>query len=81
MRRRPTPFHLVIVDEDKSAFAVEGPMTDDTLWNDAVCRAQQEGRAVRCFSTTSDRTLAVAYQERRGLALVDSSSIVQIRFL
>ena len=81
MRRRPTPFHLVIVDEDKAEFAVEGPMTDDTLWNDAVCEAQQQGRAVRCFSTTSDRAHAVAYQEHRGLALVESGSIVQIRFL
>jgi hypothetical protein len=77
MRRTPTLIHLVIVDEDRSTFAVEGPMIDDTAWNDAVCDAQQNGRKVRCFSTKADRAEAVRYQESLGLVLVESSSIVR----
>jgi hypothetical protein len=76
MRRNPKLFYLVIVDHDKGVFAVEGPMADDTLWTDAVCRAQEEGRNVRCSSTTSDRTEVVNNCHRLGLVLVESSSIV-----
>ena len=47
------PFMLVVVDEDHAKFSVEGPMRDDTLWNRAVCRAQDEGRRVRCYTVPS----------------------------
>ena len=46
------PFYLIITDQDNGTFSVEGPMTDDRLWNHAVVVAQKSGRQVRC-STAS----------------------------
>ena len=46
------PFYLIITDKDNGTFSVEGPMTDDRLWNLAVVIAQKSGRQVRC-STAS----------------------------
>ena len=46
------PFYLIITDKDNGTFSVEGPMTDDRLWNRAVVVAQKSGRQVRC-STAS----------------------------
>jgi hypothetical protein len=46
-------FYLIITDKDNGTFSVEGPMTDDTLWNHAVVVAQKLGRQVRC-STASE---------------------------
>jgi len=43
-------FVLVVVDRDSSEFTVEGPMSDDRLWNSAVVNAQKVGRNIRCFS-------------------------------
>ena len=52
-------FLLVVVDEDRREFAVEGPMSDDTGWNRRVCAAQDTGRQVRCFTAGSlDREAA-----------------------
>jgi hypothetical protein len=42
------PFYLIITDKDNGTFSVEGPMTDDRLWNHAVVVAQKSGRQVRC---------------------------------
>ena len=73
MKRRQTlPFLIVVVDEDKGVFTLEGPMYDDTALSAAVCRARTEGRTVRCFSTRSDRNYAIAWHERRGLKFVAS---------
>jgi len=41
-------FVLVVVDRDTSEFSVEGPMSDDRLWNSAVVNAQKVGRNIRC---------------------------------
>lgn len=43
-------FILVVVDRDTGEFTVEGPMSDDRLWNSAVVNAQRVGRNIRCFS-------------------------------
>jgi hypothetical protein len=43
-------FVLIVVDRDTDEFTVEGPMTDDRLWNKAVVGAQKVGRTIRCFS-------------------------------
>ena len=43
-------FYLCVVDSDKKVFSVEGPMTNDETWNEAVCNAQSAGRSVHCFS-------------------------------
>ena len=42
-------FVLVVVDCDTAEFTVEGPMTDDRGWYDAVMAAHVLGRHVRCF--------------------------------
>ena len=44
----PQPFYLIVTDQDKETFSVEGPMTDDRQWNRAVVMAQKSGRRVRC---------------------------------
>ena len=46
------PFYLIVTDKDNGTFSVEGPMTDDRLWNQAVVVAQKLGRRVSC-STAS----------------------------
>ncbi len=42
-------FVLIVVDRDTDEFTVEGPMSDDRLWNRAVVDAQKVGRNIRCF--------------------------------
>ena len=71
------PFFLIVVDSDTSEFTIEGPMLNDEQWNKAVCKAQNSGRKVRCFSTSSDHETVVRYHSKRGLALVEPGSIVQ----
>ena len=41
-------FFLILVDEDRKQFTVEGPLTDDEPWYRAVAAARSEGRNVRC---------------------------------
>lgn len=53
---RIDPFYLVLKDEDRGLFTVVGPLTDDTRWNDRVCRAQEVGRKIRCFTPARERT-------------------------
>jgi hypothetical protein len=50
------PFYLVITDKDNGTFSVEGPMTDDRLWNHAVVVAQKSGRRVRCSTASGSST-------------------------
>ena len=77
-RRQIDPFFLVIVDRHKGLFTVEGPMTDGTEWNEAVCSAQKAGRFVTCSSGPAgtqsrfERDYARAY----GLQLAPRGSIV-----
>jgi hypothetical protein len=42
-------FVLLVLDRDTGEFTVEGPMTDDRLWNKAVINAQVKGRKISCF--------------------------------
>ena len=69
-------FFLAVIDEDNRIFTIEGPMTDDTRWNDAVCRAQSAGRSVRCFTAESDPKQSIADLERRGLKVAKPGSIL-----
>jgi hypothetical protein len=38
---------LIVIDEDRKQFAVEGPPTDVQPWNRAVAAGQEVGRNVR----------------------------------
>jgi hypothetical protein len=76
--RHIEPFFLIVADRDQGVFSVEGPMTDDTQWNSAVCRAQETGRQVNCYSAGNDRQVAITeYRQAYGLRLVDPGSIVR----
>jgi hypothetical protein len=44
----PQLFYLIVTDQDKETFSVEGPMSDDRQWNHAIVMAQKSGRRVRC---------------------------------
>jgi hypothetical protein len=70
-------FYLILVDEDRGEFSVEGPMNDDTSWNLRVCAAQDK-RRVRCSTATNPtREEAIAeWQRTYGGKLVSPGSIV-----
>lgn len=51
MKGKLKQFWLVIMDDDRKEFSVEGPMTNDDPWNKAVCEAQEHGRQVHCSSS------------------------------
>jgi hypothetical protein len=36
MTEQPAPFFLIVADRDQGFFSVEGPMTDDRPWINAV---------------------------------------------
>ena len=44
---------LIVVDEDRKQFTVEGPLADDRPWNAAITAAQQEGRKIKCCNLGS----------------------------
>ena|SRR5262245_292079 len=44
---------LIVVDEDRKQFSVEGPLADDGPWNAAIKAAQQEGRKIKCCNLGS----------------------------
>jgi len=43
---RHSAFFLIIIDEDRNEFSVEGPMVDDSWWIEAVVAAQKSGHRV-----------------------------------
>jgi hypothetical protein len=46
---QPAPFFLIVADHDQGFFCVEGPMTDDRPWKNAVRHAHDQlGRHVMC---------------------------------
>jgi hypothetical protein len=52
-------FYLCVVDSDNKVFSVEGPMSNDESWNEAICRAQSAGRSVHCFSVHGPDRMAI----------------------
>jgi hypothetical protein len=76
-RRQIAPFFLIVADRGRRLFTVEGPMTNDTEWNEAVRRAQKAGRNVTCCSVGSDRSrVAKDYATASGFQLAPCGSIV-----
>jgi hypothetical protein len=54
-------FFLIVIDEDRKYFTVEGPVTDDQPWNSAIASAKREGRRIRCCNIGStSRAHAIA---------------------
>jgi hypothetical protein len=69
-------FVLVVVDRDTGEFTVEGPMSDDRLWNTAVIDAQKVGRNIRCFGLgdlTPDIAAAEWYSSFGGRRIASGS--------
>lgn len=71
-------FVLVVVDRDTGEFTVEGPMSDDRLWNSAVVNAQRGGRNIRCFGMgdVSPHVAATEWHSSYGGRRIASGSIV-----
>jgi hypothetical protein len=78
---QPTPFFLIVADHDRGFFCVEGPMTDDRPWKNAVRHAHDQlGRRIVCGPAHPDRNaLAVEFQRTEKLAGVPPGSIVRPR--
>jgi len=77
----PAPFFLIVTDQDRAVFSVEGPMTDDGPWHSAARYARDRyQRRIACGPTGSDRdALAAEYRRAHKLAGVPPGSIVRPR--
>jgi hypothetical protein len=64
-----TPFYLIIVDEDRKQFTVEGPLRDDGVWKSAVDKARNDGCNIKsCDVGSTSRSDAIAnWQRHYGL--------------
>ncbi len=73
------PFFLIVIDEDRGVFSVEGPMADSRPWQSAARRArEQQERRVICGPTGPDRdALADEFRREGKLAGVPPGSIVR----
>jgi hypothetical protein len=64
-RLSEAPFFLIIIDEDRKQFAVEGPLIDHEPRSRAIGAAQAEGRKVRyCNIGEKTRADTVAVWQR-----------------
>jgi hypothetical protein len=74
----PKGFYLIVLDQDRNEFSVEGPTDDDAGWNSRVCKAQDAGRHVRCSTALNPtrESAAANWQQRFGGKLVPPGSIV-----
>ena len=56
---------LILIDEDRRQFAVEGPLCDAQPWGLAVDKAREDGRKVKCCDIGStSRAEAIAEWQR-----------------
>jgi hypothetical protein len=55
LKRKSKDFWLIIKDDDRKEFVIEGLMADDNPWNKAVCEAQKQGRKVMCSSSSIEQ--------------------------
>jgi hypothetical protein len=73
-------FFLIIIDEDRKQFTVEGPVTDELPWNRAIAAARAKGRNVRCCNIEeASRTATIAtwqWHYGRVYRLVDPGIIL-----
>src|ERR1051326_4422813 len=77
MARKNVRAFLAIINEEQAAVSLEGPMSDDTAWIDAVYAAQRKGRAVRCCRLGDDREAAIMWFSERRWTLVDSMAVLR----
>ena len=77
----PTPFFLIIADQDARVFSVEGPMTDDQPWQNGVRYINgRHYRRIVCGPAGADRdALAAEFQKTSHYAGVPPGGIVRPR--
>jgi hypothetical protein len=76
-----SPFYLVVSDNDRGVFAVEGPMTDDRPWQAAARFARDHfQRKIACGPSGPDPdALAAEYQRTHRQGGAPPGSIVRPR--
>jgi hypothetical protein len=81
MTVQPAPFFLIVADHDQGFFSVEGPMTEDRPWKNAVRHDHDQlGRHVMCGPAGPDRNAPAAeFQRAEKLAGIPPGSIVRPR--
>jgi hypothetical protein len=74
------PFFLIVIDEDREVFCIEGPMTDDRPWQSAARNARdRRGHRVVCGLRGVDRDeLAAEFRSTRRLAGVPPGSVIRL---
>jgi hypothetical protein len=73
-------FYLIVTDDDRGVFAVEGPMTDDRMWQEAATYARNHQHRIVFGPTGGDRdALSAEYRQTHRLAGVPPGSIVRPR--
>lgn len=83
-KRELKRFYLCVVDSDNKGFSVEGPMSNDENWNQAVCKAQSAGRSVHCFSVHGqpDRTvIEKSYAAQSSFTAKQPGSVIVLHHL
>ena len=72
-------FFLIVADDDRELFCVEGPMTNDQPWNNAARHARDNfHRRVVCGPSGPDRDkLAADFQRTEKLGGVPPGSILK----
>ena len=75
------PFFLIVADQDRSHFCVEGPMTDEQPWQNGVrFMNDRHYRRITCGPAGPDRdTLAAEFQNASKFACIPPGSIVRPR--
>jgi hypothetical protein len=74
------PFYLIVIDNDRGVFAVEGPMTERRPWREAAVYAGKHDRSIALGPTGPDRDeLSAEYRRKHNLPGAPPGSIVRPR--
>ncbi len=63
-------FYFFVVDEERKAFTIHGPITDETAWNQEIGHLRQAGKNIRGFCsplTGPAEELAAEFSRVTGL--------------
>lgn len=59
-------FYCVLYEDDKKIFDVIGPISDDTLFTESVCKAQKRGLNVSCSTVDKSDVKSIDELKRDG---------------
>ena len=78
MNEPTPPFFLIVIDEDRGVFSVEGPMIDDRPWQSAARKARDQQHRIVCGPAGPDRDkIAAEFRHKRKLAGVPPGTIIR----